>query len=353
MNRSHLVYCLLLTCASMTWGCTSLQQQMIPGISKSSVKASEHTEELEAVEVKDPAKVQLAYARWQEHIGNLAEAQKSYERTLHNNPQSAHALVGLARIDHLAGRNDVADQGFAKAMEIAPNDAHVLDAVGQFYVAEQRYVEGIELLKRAIAAAPHESAIRYHLAVALAQSGDVNAALAHFESTVGVAEACYNVGLILYNAGDVAQAEHYFQRAIDQKPELKVARYWLDKIHGAEKSHVQLVSGESDAVHDMGDLALPAVPAPEHVMTADVVAPMLHAPAVPGSAIQSAAVAVPQRQMPPMPPLPSSVLASPTPSPSSPTPGNTAQSFSGLPLTGVPTMTPQQKEQWENQSSQL
>ena len=38
--------------------------------------------------LKDPTKLDLAYAKWQEHVGNMTEARERYQRVLNDEPQS-------------------------------------------------------------------------------------------------------------------------------------------------------------------------------------------------------------------------------------------------------------------------
>ena len=70
--------------------------------------------------LKDPSKLDLAYAKWQEQLGNMTEARERYQRVLHDEPQSIEALLGLARMDQLAGRLPEAEQGFRKALKNSP-----------------------------------------------------------------------------------------------------------------------------------------------------------------------------------------------------------------------------------------
>ena len=71
------------------------------------------------------------------------------------------------------------------------DDPKVLDAVGQYYASQSRWDEAIEILTSAMRKAPEETTYRFHLAVALARSGDVDQAMPHFAKTVGDAEAHY------------------------------------------------------------------------------------------------------------------------------------------------------------------
>lgn len=195
--------------------------------------------------LKDPRKLDLAYAKWQEQIGNITEARERYQRVLHDQPQSVEAMLGLARLDQLAGRMQEAEQGYRKALKAAPNDPVVLDALGQYYASQEKWPQAIDSLRQAQSAAPNDNTVRFHLAVAMAKSGDINGAKSHFINSVGDAEADYNIGLILHDQGKLDQAEQYFLQASVKKPTLEQATYWLNEIR-VEKETKQVLSGSAN-----------------------------------------------------------------------------------------------------------
>ena len=187
-------------------------------------------------DLKNPRKVHLAYAKWQEHVGNIEDARNSYEFLLSKQPKSADAQLGLARLDLLAGRKAQAEQRFLAALKANPTNPLVMDAVGQFYASQKRYDEAVEILNRGIQADPNSQSIRFHLAVALAKSGDIAASTPHFVRTVGDAEAHYNLGVILYDQGNIAASEAQFQQALLKRPDLEQARTWLGDIQREKES---------------------------------------------------------------------------------------------------------------------
>jgi Tfp pilus assembly protein PilF len=175
-------------------------------------------------------KLRLAYARMMEKQGNVAEARSAYTQLLAEDRRSVDALVGLARVDQLAGRTAEAEQGFLKAIKIAPKAAVAHAALGQFYADQQKWDQAVGAFQTAVQQAPSDNNHRHQLAVALARSGKIEQALPHFTKTVGEAEAHYNVGLLLHEKGDVAAAETHFLAAVTQNPQLSQAQYWLDEI---------------------------------------------------------------------------------------------------------------------------
>lgn len=229
-------------CASKPGGLLSQLKNRNPTPAISDAEASEHYQRKEV----DAEKLHLQWAKLQESNGNLDEARKSFERVLEQDSRSLDALLGMARIDHLSGRTYEAEQGYQKLLKQKPGDPRVLDAAGQFYAAEQRWNESIELLQQATQNSPSSATYRYHLAVALAESGNLDAAFPHFAKTVGDAEAHYNVGYILYKHGQLAEAEEHFLQAILKRPQLEVAQEMYDEVR-AERENLQLAGGTSDS----------------------------------------------------------------------------------------------------------
>ena len=246
----------------------------------------------------DPVKLPLAYARWQEQLGNFTEAKSSYERLLDSNPKSPEAIVGLARIDQLAGRTFEAERGFHRAMKMRPDDPAVMDAFGQFYASQERWNDAIGMLQKATQKAPTEPDYRYHLAVAMARSGDIDASRPHFAKTVGDAESHYNIGYILYERGQLEQAEQEFLQAILKKPQLDEAQAMYDEVR-AEREDIQ-VAGGTAAGSTLGNRPRAAAPQarPAETRTAQSSAARANQPT---SAVAASENTAPRRQAEPIP----------------------------------------------------
>lgn len=181
--------------------------------------------------IKNPANLHVKYANWQEQMGHLSEAQDSYEEALSENPKSVDAILGLARLDHLAGRELAAEHGFKKALRLKPNDPHTMDTIGQFYVSQKKWPQAIEMLTAAMSANPNEKSYQYHLGIALARSGDINGALPHLEKTVGKAAAHYNIGYVLMEENQYPLASEHLRQSIILNPELVAAQTMLETVN--------------------------------------------------------------------------------------------------------------------------
>jgi tetratricopeptide (TPR) repeat protein len=111
------------------------------------------------------------------------------------------------------------------------SDPHFLEAVGQFFASQGRWNEAVEILELAVLVSPDETILRYHLAAALAHSGNVEAAMPHFQQSVGDAAAHYNIGVILCQNALQASREKFLE-ALEKNPDLKEAELWLDEVSG-------------------------------------------------------------------------------------------------------------------------
>ncbi len=191
-------------------------------------------------DLKNPTKTHLSYAKYKEETGELDEAQKSYEEVLKTSPKSIDAIVGLALIDQLAGRNFQAQKGYQKALQLNPNNPQALDAMGQFYASKGRWDNAVDLLTQAMLAGPNEPLYKFHLAVAKTKQGDVQGAIPLFTKTVGEAEGHFNIGRILLSDGKIAGAGQQFNLAYTKKPSLVEAKQLLQELKDQYPNEIQL-----------------------------------------------------------------------------------------------------------------
>jgi Tfp pilus assembly protein PilF len=172
------------------------------------------------------SRLHLAYAQLKEREGELGEARKSYNAVLESNPKSVDALVGLARLEHLAGRFDAAEEGFRKAAASDQNGtAH--DALGQFLAERGRMNEALAAIDRALAMDPYNRTFAFHHAILLAKAGNLQQAFPELVNSVGLAAAYYNIGVLLHERNDLAGSEQYFTQALVHDPSLEPAQQWL------------------------------------------------------------------------------------------------------------------------------
>ncbi|MEZ6055659.1 MAG: tetratricopeptide repeat protein [Planctomycetaceae bacterium] len=208
------------------------------GKPRNSSNYEEHIQEIPS-QLQRPAELSLAYARAMEESGNYTDARVHYLKVLELRPNDVAAIVGIARVDHREGNLEAAERGYRKALTLDPSNADALHGLGRQQAKLEQWDSAVDSLNRAVLAAPNDTTIRYDLAVALVQTGHIDAALPHFIRTVGAAEANYNVGLILYQQGDLAGAEQQFRIAVARKPSLAPAQQWLDTVIAQQHSQTE------------------------------------------------------------------------------------------------------------------
>lgn len=116
-----------------------------------------------------------ALAERYEVSGRTSEAVKHYEFLLKSNPDNVLVLNNLANL-YLNQKDPRAIELANRAQKLAPDSPAVLDTYGWIMVMNGRPSDGKAALEKAAKLAPSVLTLRYHLAVALAQSGESNRA---------------------------------------------------------------------------------------------------------------------------------------------------------------------------------
>ena len=70
---------------------------------------------------------------------------------------------------------------FEKSYKLKPDSVAITDNLGWILVEQGKLARGLELLRKAATQAPDNPAVRYHLAVALAKSGEKDQARSELE----------------------------------------------------------------------------------------------------------------------------------------------------------------------------
>lgn len=219
---------------------------LLTGCSSWSMRRHQNAADYAENELKDPARLHLTYAQLSEKSGDIEKARNSYNNALAQDEGSVQAILGLARLDLLGDRPQEAEQGFLKALRIAPKDSRVAEAAGQFYMSQDRFKEATKHLLTGTELNPRDKRLRHRLGLALARQGQIAAAEPHFIQAVGAAEADYNIGLILYEQGDIDKAEQRFFQASLKKPELAQAQHWLDTVR-QERANQQNIANRPNS----------------------------------------------------------------------------------------------------------
>ncbi|HRA88154.1 MAG TPA: tetratricopeptide repeat protein, partial [Planctomycetaceae bacterium] len=157
--------------------------------------------EAQKVFKKDPEGSLLAWARWQEDIGEYGEARKRYRELLIAYPDNIEAELGLARIELSCGRVKQAEDILLGVAKHRPKNTPVRLELGRLYTQQEDWPKAIAAFEEASAVDPENQICRYELGIAFARSHRFDQALSHLTYAVGESAAHYNIGYIMHEQG--------------------------------------------------------------------------------------------------------------------------------------------------------
>ena len=172
---------------------------------------------------KNPEKTLLAWARYQEDIGEYAEARRKYREIQIAYPDNLEAHLGMARIEMLTGRSKQSEQILNDLVKDHPESTAVRISIGQMYAQQEKWDEAIRAFEDACEIDPENQDCRYELGVAFARVGNYDQALSHLSFSVGEPAAHYNIGYILHEQGRDTDAAEWFQNALSLHPDHQTA----------------------------------------------------------------------------------------------------------------------------------
>lgn len=115
---------------------------------------------------------------------DFAAAQKHYEATLRNRPNSPAALNNLAWVAHHLGRSDALGHA-ERALRMRPNEPSFADTLGRLQAVAGQWEPAIRYQARAVALAPQVPAYRITLARMYVQAGEKTKARAELDRLDG------------------------------------------------------------------------------------------------------------------------------------------------------------------------
>ena len=176
----------------------------------------------------------MIYAR----KGDLATATKLLQQALEDDPQYAEGHLHLGLILARQGKLPAAERELDKAVALAPQDPNTLSMAGKAREQMGKRSEGIVLLRKVVALRPDLAAAHLDLALALADSYDLNGALAETSEAVRLAPQSGVVhfyrGRVLYDLGRITEAQPEFETARRIVPQMPEPRYYLALIDKQE-----------------------------------------------------------------------------------------------------------------------
>jgi Flp pilus assembly protein TadD len=109
--------------------------------------------------------------------GALQSAEESYRTALRLDPKFVPALVNLADVERLRGREDEAASLLRTALSYEPDNADAQHALGLSLVRQKRLADALPMLRTAAEREPRNGQFAYVYAVALQSTGNTKTAL--------------------------------------------------------------------------------------------------------------------------------------------------------------------------------
>ena len=107
--------------------------------------------------------------------GELAAAADNYRKVIAARPGNFFAMNNLANA-YLLQKDPRALVMAQTALALSPNDANIMDTIGQALTESGAAVQALPVFRKAVSLNPEETSYRVHLALALARSGDKQSA---------------------------------------------------------------------------------------------------------------------------------------------------------------------------------
>ncbi len=208
----------------------------------------------------------LAAARAHDGAGRRKKAETLYLQVLKKDARNAGALHGLALIARRGGHAARAVQLLSKAVSAAPGDAAIRCDLGNAFKALGRFEDALAQHRRMVELRPDSPEALSNLGTTCAKAGRADEALDHLRRAAALgpanAEVIYNLGNGLLSAGRFDDARDAFERTLVLSPHhvrartnLGVAYKELGSLGDAERilrSALDLAPGDADAGWNLG-----------------------------------------------------------------------------------------------------
>lgn len=171
----------------------------------------------------DPAiAAQFRAGKAAQQRGDLAAAESAYRAVITAEPRHADALHLLAIIEAQRGRPAQAEELFARALELHPDDHNIHNNRANVLCALRRYDEAARSFERAIALNPAYPDPHANFGKALHEQGRFEQALARFDQAIALkpdfVEALFQRGLALLALQRNQEALLAFERVLEVRP---------------------------------------------------------------------------------------------------------------------------------------
>lgn len=162
---------------------------------------------------------------YQEGVATLSTDRQrafvSFQKSVQLNPNNKEARYALGHVYALQGKLPLAEEEFRAAIKIDENFSEAHTYLGQILASQNRWDEAIKSYRQALANPlyPTPDLARFHLGLALAHQGDLQASMEVLEDAVAVsppsvppARTHLELGRVYYKLGYTARAREELKK---------------------------------------------------------------------------------------------------------------------------------------------
>jgi Tfp pilus assembly protein PilF len=164
--------------------------------------------------------------------GQDREAIALYEKARKVDPKQKQVCRRLAVLYDRQGDFQRAEAEYQTALSLYPKSADVHNDFGYSWYCRGNAAEAEKQLRKAVELDQRHSCAWVNLGMVLGQQGRYEESLAAFGKAVSPAQAQANLGFLLTAQGKREEAKVAYRRALQQDPDLTLARAALDRLEG-------------------------------------------------------------------------------------------------------------------------
>ncbi len=243
----------LLVLAASLAACKTPPSAPPPGDSKDRITASDQSEASRRANVR----LQLASAYFAD--GQLTTALDEVKQAIAADPKMGEAFNLRGLIYAGLGDNDLAEDSFRRAMQLAPRDADVMHNYGWFLCMQRRYAEAGAQFQQALAQPQYRDVTRTMLAqgVCEARAGQLNEAERTLQRAYALDASntaiALNLSEVLFQRGEYERARFYIRRVNAAPQQATAQTLWL-------AARIEYRGGSVQAANEIGQQLLNRFP---------------------------------------------------------------------------------------------
>lgn len=165
-----------------------------------------------------------------ESRGDVEGAMRKHDEALKANPKDTSVLLSAGHLCERHGRHEQAANYYAQVLQQDLRNPAAHNDLGMCLARQGRLPEAAQEISTAIDLQPGNPTFRNNLALVCVELGDKAGALQQLTAANGPAVGHYNLGQLLFQRGDLAEARDLFERAVSLDPQLAPAQDMLARL---------------------------------------------------------------------------------------------------------------------------